>query len=161
MEFACKITIKWQTSSRYLSGKREDSIPIRTERFVDMKAINKLWILALLLAAPVMALASGAAIHLDKAPVDMKNTASLQRGAVLFASKCLACHSASYMRYNRLMDIGMNEKQIRKSLELPDDIKLGSSMQSMMDSNSAKLAFGVAPPDLSVIVVFWLSVTRS
>lgn len=116
-----------------------------------MKAINKLWILVLLLTAPAMAFASGSAVHLDKAPLDLQNKASLQRGAVLFASRCLACHSASYMRYNRLLDIGMTEKQIKKDLELPEDIKLGSTMQSVMDTNSAKLAFGVAPPDLSVI----------
>lgn len=34
---------------------------------------------------------------------------------------------------------------------LPEGSKLGSTMQAAMDSNSAKLAFGVAPPDLSVI----------
>lgn len=116
-----------------------------------MKVINTLWILALLLTAPAMAIASEAGIHLDKAPVDLKNTASLQRGAILFASRCLACHSASYMRYNRLLDIGMTEAQIKKDLELPEDVKLGSTMQAVMDANSAKLAFGVAPPDLSVI----------
>lgn len=116
-----------------------------------MKAINTLWILVLLLTAPAMAIASGAGIQLDKAPIDLKNTASLQRGAILFASRCLACHSASYMRYNRLRDIGMTEEQIKKDLELPEDVKLGSTMQAAMDANSAKLAFGEAPPDLSVI----------
>ena len=116
-----------------------------------MKAINKLWILVLLLMVPAMAVASGADVHLDKAPVDLKNIASLQRGAKLFTTRCLACHSASYMRYNRLRDIGMTEEQIKKDLELPEDVKLGSTMQAAMDANSAKLAFGEAPPDLSVI----------
>jgi ubiquinol-cytochrome c reductase cytochrome c1 subunit len=55
------------------------------------------------------------------------------------------------MRYNRLTDIGMSEEQIKKELELPEDVKIGSTMQAAMDSNSAKLAYGVAPPDLSVI----------
>ncbi|MCK9201222.1 MAG: cytochrome c1 [Gallionella sp.] len=116
-----------------------------------MKAINKLWMLALLMAMPVLAIASGAEVHLDKAPVNLKDQVSLQRGAKLFTSRCLACHSASYMRYNRLQDIGMTEEQIKKDLELPEDVKLGSTMQAAMDANSAKLAYGVAPPDLSVI----------
>lgn len=116
-----------------------------------MKVIHKLGMLVLLLTASAMALASGADVHLDKAPIDLKNTASLQRGAKLFTSRCLACHSASYMRYNRLRDIGMSEDQIKKDLELPEDVKLGSTMQAAMDANSAKLAFGEAPPDLSVI----------
>jgi len=115
-----------------------------------MKIINILRILALL-AAPAMAVASEGGVHLDKAPVDLKNMASLQRGAKLFTSRCLACHSAAYMRYNRLLDIGMTEEQIKKDLELPEDVKLGSTMQAAMDSNSARLAFGEAPPDLSVI----------
>jgi len=116
-----------------------------------MKVINKQLILVLLLIAPAMAMGSGADVHLDKAPVDLKNMASLQRGAKLFTSRCLACHGAAYMRYNRLQDIGMTEEQIKKNLELPEDVKLGSTMQAAMDANSAKLAFGDAPPDLSVI----------
>lgn len=114
-----------------------------------MKAFNKLWILALLLTAPAIAVGNGA--QLDKAPVDLGDTASLQRGAKLFTSRCLACHSAAYMRYNRLRDIGMDEDQIKKDLVLPEDVKIGSTMRAAMDINSAKLAFGEAPPDLSVI----------
>ncbi len=116
-----------------------------------MNAIKKLWVLVLLMAAPAVAMANGASAHLDKAPVNLKDQASLQRGAKLFTSRCLACHSASYMRYNRLRDIGMTSDQIKKDLQLPEDVKIGSTMQAAMDANSAKLAYGVAPPDLSVI----------
>jgi ubiquinol-cytochrome c reductase cytochrome c1 subunit len=116
-----------------------------------MNAIKKLGMLVLLMAAPAVAIASGAGVHLNTAPVNLKDQASLQRGAKLFTSRCLACHAASYMRYNRLTDIGMSEEQIKKELELPEDVKIGSTMQAAMDSNSAKLAYGVAPPDLSVI----------
>jgi len=116
-----------------------------------MNAIKKLGMLVLLMAAPAMAIASDAGVHLDKAPVNLQDQASLQRGAKLFTSRCLACHSANYMRYNRLHDIGMDDEQIKKELELPEDVKVGSTMQAAMDSNSAKLAYGVAPPDLSVI----------
>jgi len=116
-----------------------------------MNAIKKLGMLVLLMAVPAMAIASGAGVHLDTALVNLKDQASLQRGAKLFTSRCLACHAASYMRYNRLTDIGMTEDQIKKELELPEDVKVGSTMQAAMDSNSAKLAYGVAPPDLSVI----------
>lgn len=116
-----------------------------------MKLIKKLCAALWLLGLPVMAMASGAAVHLDAAPVDLKDKASLQRGAKLFTSRCLACHGASSMRYNRLRDIGMTEEQIKKDLGLPEDVKIGSTMQAAMDANSAKLAYGVAPPDLSVI----------
>lgn len=115
-----------------------------------MNAIKKLWMLGLLLLVPVAAIAS-AEVHLDKVLVDLKDKVSLQRGAKLFTSYCLACHSASYMRYNRLKDIGLSEEQIKKDLLLPEETKLGSTMQAAMDAGVAKLAYGVAPPDLSVI----------
>jgi len=123
-----------------------------------MKLIKKLWMLVLLMAAPAMAVASGASFHLDHAPASLNDRASLQRGAQFFAANCLACHSAAYMRYNRLADIGMSEDEIRKLL--PEGSKLGSTMKAMMDAESAKAAFGVAPPDLTVIArsrgVDWL-----
>lgn len=123
-----------------------------------MKIIKKLWMLALLMMVPVMASASGAGVHLDVAPGDLKDMGSLQRGAKFFVENCLACHSAAYMRYNRLMDIGMTEDQIKQLL--PEGSKLGSTMHASMDAESAKAAYGVAPPDLSVIArsrgVNWL-----
>lgn len=113
--------------------------------------IKKLCAAALLMVMPAVAMASGAEVHLDKAPVNLNDQASLQRGAKLFITRCLACHGASYMRYNRLHDIGMTDEQIKTDLSLPEDVKLGSTMQAAMDPGSAKLAYGVVPPDLSVI----------
>lgn len=110
-----------------------------------MNAIKKLWMLVLLM--PAMAMAS-TDVHLDKAPGNIADKASLQRGAQFFTANCLACHSASYMRYNRLLDIGMSEAEVKAML--PEGSKLGSTMKAGMDSESAKAAFGVAPPDLSV-----------
>ena len=75
-----------------------------------MKAFLQMLILFLMMSA--MPHASGVEIHLDKVPVNLSDSASLQRGAQLFTSRCLACHSAAYMRYNRLEDIGMTEEQI-------------------------------------------------
>lgn len=116
-----------------------------------MRSVIKAGMAVLFALMPALASANGAAVHLDKAPVNLQDTASLQRGVKLFTSRCLACHSAAYMRYNRLRDIGMNEEQIKKDLQLPEDVKTGSVMLAAMDINSAKLAYGVAPPDLSVI----------
>jgi len=112
-----------------------------------MKLIKKLWMLVLLSTVPAMALAN-TAVHLDTAPASLSDQASLQRGAKFFVANCLACHSAAYMRYNRLMDIGMTEADIKTLL--PEGSKLGSTMKAAMDSDSAKAAFGAAPPDLSV-----------
>jgi len=52
----------------------------------------------------------------DKAPNHQNDLASLQNGAKLFVNYCLSCHSAAYMRFNRLKDIGLSEAQIKGSL---------------------------------------------
>lgn len=103
-----------------------------------------------LLVMPALSLANPA-VHLDKAPIDASNHESLQRGARTFINNCLNCHSANYVRYNRLQDIGLTEKQIKENLLFTAD-KIGDPMKSAMHKNDAKKWFGVAPPDLSVEV---------
>ncbi len=99
---------------------------------------------------PLMAFANEGA-HLDKAPVDVSNHESLQRGARTFVNYCLNCHSANYMRYNRLMEIGLTENQIKDNLLFAGD-KIGDQMKVAINKADAKKWFGVAPPDLSVEV---------
>ena len=106
-------------------------------------------ILLLLLAVPGFALASSN-VSLDKAPLNVNDKESLQRGARVFVNYCLNCHSASYMRYNRLQDIGLTEKQIKDNLLFASD-KPGETMYTAMRAKEAKNWFGVTPPDLTVI----------
>lgn len=101
-------------------------------------------------ALPVLAVASEE-VHLDKAPVDASNHASLQRGARTFVNYCLNCHSANYMRYNRLLEIGLTEKQIKDNLLFAGE-KVGDTMKVAMDKKEAAKWLGAAPPDLSVEV---------
>ena len=42
---------------------------------------------------------------------------TLQNGAKLFVNYCLNCHSAAFMRYNRLRDIGLTPEQIKDLLD--------------------------------------------
>src|SRR6185369_12331706 len=107
-------------------------------------------ILALLLALPALAFASGGGVQLDHAPVNLQDRASLQRGAAIFVNHCLNCHSASAMRYARLEDLGLNEAQIRDNLMLAGE-KIGETMTAPADIAVAKAAFGVVPPDLSLV----------
>ena len=107
-------------------------------------------ILALLLLVPALALASTGKVALDHAPVNLHDRLSLQRGAQLFVNHCLNCHSASSMRYLRLTDLGLSEAQIRDNLLFTGE-KVGEAMVAAMDPAVAKAAFGVVPPDLSLI----------
>ncbi|MEG1771108.1 MAG: cytochrome c1 [Comamonas sp.] len=86
----------------------------------------------------------------DKAPVDTTNQASLQNGAKLFVNYCLSCHSAAFMRYNRLQDIGLTEQEIKDNLLFTTD-KVGETMKAAIDPKQAKDWFGGNPPDLTVI----------
>jgi ubiquinol-cytochrome c reductase cytochrome c1 subunit len=106
--------------------------------------------LFLLAAAPVFAWASGASVHLDKAPVNLADQESLQRGARTFVNYCLNCHSASAMRYSRLQDLGLSEDQIKENLLFAAD-KPGEQMKVGMSKADGKTWFGATPPDLSVI----------
>ena len=102
------------------------------------------------------ALACGAAVHastqvkLDRAPIDTRDTESLQRGAKLFTNYCLSCHGASLMRYEQLKDIGLSEEQIRENLLFAGQ-KITDPMTVAMNGKDAKAWFGATPPDLSLI----------
>lgn len=114
------------------------------------KTIRQL-IAAVALLLPVTgALASSEGPALEKAPINVQDTESLQRGAQIFANYCLSCHSASAMRYNRLADIGLSEEQIKSNLMFATD-KIGEQMNIAMDKKDAKGWFGATPPDLSLI----------
>ena len=86
----------------------------------------------------------------DKAPSDTTDLASLQNGAKLFANYCLNCHSAAFMRYNRLRDIGLTEQQIKDNLLFATE-KVGETMKANLDPRQAKEWFGANPPDLTLV----------
>lgn len=97
------------------------------------------------------AVAAEGGIAWDRFPVaKTTDVASLQNGAKLFVNYCLNCHSASFMRYNRLRDIGLSEDQIKKNLMFATD-KVGDTMKTTLDPKQAKEWFGGVPPDLTVI----------
>jgi ubiquinol-cytochrome c reductase cytochrome c1 subunit len=107
-------------------------------------------VLKLLLLLPLAAFAASDGPALDRAPIDTRDVVSIQHGAKVFVNYCLGCHAASAMRYNRLMDLGLSEAQIRDNLLFAGQ-KVGDTMNSAMAGKQAKEWFGVAPPDLSVI----------
>ena len=112
-----------------------------------MNVLKKL--LGAALMVPALAIASGTELHLDRAPLSTE-PANLQNGAKLFVNYCLNCHGASYMRYNRLTEIGLTEEQIKDNLMFTAD-KVGEQMKIALRRDDGKKWFGAAPPDLTVI----------
>jgi ubiquinol-cytochrome c reductase cytochrome c1 subunit len=74
-----------------------------------------------------------AKIALEKAPTDIYDVASIKRGAKIFATTCMACHTLVYMRYNKLAQ----EAGVR---------------YDRMPLNVKQWPLNVTPPDLSLEV---------
>jgi len=104
---------------------------------------------AVALFAPALAMAAGAVLHLDRAPVS-KDPAALQHGAKVFVNYCLNCHSASFTRYNQLENIGLSEQLVRDNLMFTGE-RIGDLMKIAMRPADAKAWFGATPPDLTLI----------
>ena len=115
-----------------------------------MNKIAKSLIVATLLWAGQSVTVS-AAESVEHSGVNINDIASLQRGAKWFVNYCLGCHSASYMRYNRLAeDLDLSEDMVMENLVF-SDAKIGDTMDIAMDPDKAELWFGKTPPDLSLV----------
>jgi ubiquinol-cytochrome c reductase cytochrome c1 subunit len=127
--------------------------------------MNKItsFVAALLLASGTALASGGPELRMPASPTDPLDQASLQRGARTFVNYCLNCHSARFMRYNRLTDIGLTEQQIAENLILTGKFvtpqggttiyvptKPGDTMTTSLSPADGKAWFGAPPPDLSV-----------
>lgn len=100
------------------------------------------------MASPASA-SGGNDLRFEPAPIHRLDEESLQRGARVFVNYCLNCHSARYMRYKRLEDLGLTEAQVRDNLMFATD-KVGNTMTVSIQPRDAKTWFGTTPPDLTV-----------
>ncbi len=94
------------------------------------------------------------------ANVNVDDMESLQRGAKVFTQYCLSCHSAKFVRFNRVAtDLGMSEADVMENLNHLG-VKFGGTMHATITDDYAKEAFGAVPPDLSLVArsrgVDWL-----
>ena len=89
--------------------------------------------------------------------IDLRDHASLQRGAKLFMNYCSGCHSLHYMRYNRMADdLGLTTHAgtIDNDLLVNNLIFTEANPQAPIDISmppvNARQWFGRLPPDLSL-----------
>lgn len=129
--------------------------------------MNKVLIIVATLLSPVMAWGVESTTYPnDEIEIDWDDKASMQRGARTFVNYCMSCHSAAYSRYNRVgQDLGISDEQVLENLVFTTDVngektKVGELMKATMTPEYAEKAFGVVPPDLSLIArsrgVNWL-----
>ncbi len=111
-----------------------------------------LFLAALLLGSAGYALAAGGAeLPGYQVVVDLKNRASLQRGAKYFMNYCLGCHSLKYSRYSRVgEDLGLDMSMVEDNLIFTGQ-RVSERMEIAMTPEEAERWFGAVPPDLSMI----------
>lgn len=121
------------------------------------RGIGVVAIIAALTVLPLKAVGSESAYNCGTMPcdsieVDPANNASLQRGAAVYMSYCMGCHSLQYSRYNRVArDLEIPEDLFQANLMFDPSIKLGALMDNAMDKANAKVWFGATPPDLTLV----------
>lgn len=89
---------------------------------------------------------------LETVEVDIFDRESVRRGAGLFANYCLGCHGIKQMRYSRIAkDLHLDQEALRREF-LFGQAKVYDPIRTAMAPAVAEAAFGVVPPDLSLIV---------
>ncbi len=122
-----------------------------------MRNLSTVILLSIVMGFSSLVMASGGGVHLDHAPGDLTDTESLKRGAQAFADNCLSCHSADYMRYNRIgkdlgwTDLEVTDKLINTRGADGEKTKVGELMKVAMNNDYASVAFGTKIPGLTVI----------
>lgn len=116
------------------------------------RALSSIVLALGLVAGGGAALASEGGAELPAANTNVKDTASLQRGARLFFNYCVGCHSLRYQRYSRTAeDLGLSEQEVMQNLNFTG-AKFGDPVTASMPGKDAQAWFGKAPPDLSLEV---------
>jgi len=116
-----------------------------------MKKLLTIFSLLLLPFTASVHAAGGYAIELTPAENNLRDQDSLKRGAILFSNYCMACHSAKYMRYNRIArDIGWTDAEIVEKMTYGQNREV-DNVETRMIEGVALEVLGTEPPDLSLM----------
>jgi len=124
-----------------------------TGRFISIpQLILALVLIAGLTVLPLMAVAAEAGVELEHVEMDLHDKESLQSGARTFMNYCIGCHSAQYSRYNRVAaDLEIPEELMEEYMIFNEETAIGDLMVSSMSKELGNNAFGIAPPDLTLV----------
>ncbi|WP_077283951.1 cytochrome c1 [Cognaticolwellia aestuarii] len=110
----------------------------------------KKFIVAVLAMLPMLVIAAGPSLELDKANNDLTDKASLKRGFEAYINNCLACHELKYQRYNRTFaDLGISDADGAANYMHTGE-KVGDHITNTMPAKEAAKWFGSTPPDLTL-----------
>lgn len=111
-----------------------------------MKRLSLLLMIAGLFSAN-MVYASGGEHELADIEIEHSQQA-YQRGAKVVMDVCNLCHELKYIRYRNLLDIGFSEDEVNA---FRGDKAMGEVLSASLTPPLAKKAFGLVPPDLSLM----------
>ncbi|AWK80948.1 cytochrome c1 [Photobacterium damselae] len=112
----------------------------------------KKWLIVFFAFIPSLVLAAGANVSLDQPNNDLRDKASLQKGAKLFVNYCLACHSMQYQRYERVAnDLAIPPDLMMENLVFDENAKIGDLMTNSISPDYAAASFGAPAPDLTMV----------
>ena len=118
--------------------------------------IRILLIIAVMIS-PAHIFAASQSIPLKSVLIDLNNKSSLQRGAQIYVNNCLGCHTLKYQRYIKFIDhLELPAETIENNLIFTTNkdgeaTKIGSLILNSVNPDHATEAFGVMPPDLTLI----------
>jgi len=75
---------------------------------------------------------------------------NIKQGAEITMTTCLACHGLKYIKYRHLRKLGFTRAELDR---LRAGKQMESSLVSLVKPEQMRAAFGIAPPDLSLITV--------
>ena len=123
----------------------------------ELQCMIRIFTGMLLIFTSGVSFAASGSIPLKPVLIDLNNKASLQRGAQIYVNNCLGCHTLKYQRYVKFIDhLSLSKETIENNLIFTtgkngEPTKIGSLMLNAVNPDSAKEAFGVMPPDLTLI----------
>ncbi len=108
--------------------------------------------------SPLVFAASNQAVRLESVTINLKDKASLQRGAKYYMNYCSGCHSLKYMRYSQMAkSLGLTtfdgevDKDLLYNNLIFTEAKIHDPIEIAMPAADARQWFGIEPPDLSLI----------
>lgn len=124
---------------------------------IELQCMIRILLIIAVMISPAHIFAASQSMPLKSVLIDLNNKSSLQRGAQIYVNNCLGCHTLKYQRYVKFVDhLELPAETIENNLIFTtnkdgDATKIGSLILNSVNPDHATEAFGVMPPDLTLI----------
>ncbi|MFM1896721.1 MAG: hypothetical protein RLZZ385_1795 [Pseudomonadota bacterium] len=147
--FAYFIGMPW-----YTRAEKTFPVPARvTGRWISWPqlALSILLLVALVFIPLRVVAAEASNVQLQHVETNFDDKASLQRGWKYYMNYCIGCHALGYARYERTADdLQIPHDLVAENLIFGDAL-IGDLIENSISIDDAKVWFGAAPPDLTLV----------